>query len=135
MDTLQAAILLAKLEIFADEVESRSRIGARYSELLGSTVVTPHVEARNTSVFAQYTIQVSDRDSVQKMLQEQGIPTAVHYPVPLHRQPVFANLNLPAGSFPVSEAAAARVMSLPMHPYLSEDELVYISSAVKGACS
>lgn len=135
MDTLQAAILLAKLDIFADEVESRFRIGSRYSELLGNNVVTPHVNTYNTSVFAQYTIQVNGRENVQKMLQEQGVPTAVHYPVPLHLQPVFANLNLPAGSFPISEAAAARVMSLPMHPYLSEEELVYISSAVKGVCS
>ena len=133
MDTLQAAVLLAKLEVFADEVETRNRTGARYSELLGDAVVTPYVEPHNTSVYAQYTVQVDHREAVQGKLQEAGIPTAVHYPIPLHRQPVFEGLNLPEGSYPVSESVARRVLSLPMHPYLTEDELVRIAAAVKEA--
>ena len=130
MDTLQAAVLLAKLEVFADEVEARARIAARYGELLRDAVETPHVEPHNTSVYAQYTVEVDDREAVQGKLREEGIPTAVHYPVPLHLQPVFAGLNLPEGSFPVAESAARRVLSLPMHPYLTDAELVRIASAV-----
>lgn len=134
MDTLQAAVLLAKMEVFADEVETRNRIGARYGELLGDAVVTPYVEPHNTSVYAQYTVQVEHREAVREKLQEAGIPTAVHYPIPLHQQPVFAGLNLPEGSLPVSGHAAKRVMSLPMHPYLMDVELIRIASAVEEAC-
>ena len=134
MDTLQAAVLLAKLELFAEEVEARDRIGARYSELLRHAVATPYVESHNTSVYAQYTVQVDHRDAVQGKLREEGIPTAIHYPIPLHRQPVFAGLNLPEGNFPVAESAAKRVLSLPMHPYLTEDELVKISSVLAKGC-
>lgn len=133
MDTLQAAILLAKLDVFADEVASRARIGGRYSELLQDLVVTPAIAPEATSVYAQYTVQVENRDAVQKKLADRGIPTAVHYPVPLHLQPVFAGLGLPRGSFPVAEAAGARVMSLPMHPYLEEEALVDIAGALREA--
>ena len=131
LDSLQAAVLLAKMEIFEDEVVQRARIGARYSELLGATVVTPALRDGNSSVYAQYTVQVDNRDAVQQQLQTQGIPTAVHYPVPLHLQPVFDYLGKPVGSFPVAEAAAKRVMSLPMHPYLSEAELAIIATALQ----
>ncbi len=134
LDTLQAAVLLAKLEVFDSEVEARSRIGARYSELLKDSVGTPSLAPENTSVYAQYTVQVDNRDHVQKKLQEQGIPTAVHYPVPLHLQPVFSGMGVGEGSFPVAEASARRVMSLPMHPYLTEAELIVIADSVKGAC-
>lgn len=120
LDTLQAAVLLAKLDVFSEEVIWRERIGARYSALLKDFVVTPFLAPNNTSVYAQYTIEVDNRTTVQQKLQAQGIPTAVHYPVPLHLQPVFAGLGLGAGCFPVAEAAARRVMSLPMHPYLNE---------------
>jgi UDP-2-acetamido-2-deoxy-ribo-hexuluronate aminotransferase len=125
--------LLAKLEVFADEVAARQRIGQRYSSLLQGTVTTPTIEPENTSVYAQYTIQVDDREKVQKMLESKGIPTVVHYPTPLNLQPVFASLNLGEGSFPVSEAASRRVMSLPMHPYLSEAQQDRIVAAVKQA--
>jgi len=135
LDTFQAAVLLAKLELFDYEVEARARIGARYSELLKDAVVTPSIEPLNTSVYAQYTVQVDSRELVQTKLQEQGIPTAVHYPVPLHLQPVFSGLGMGEGSFPVAEAAAKRVMSLPMHPYLTEEDLAFIAGAVKGVCS
>ena len=133
MDTLQGAVLLAKLEIFAEEVSERGRIGARYSELLRDAIVTPYIEPHNTSVYAQYTVQVENREAVQEALRREGIPTAVHYPIPLHLQPVFAGLNLTEGSFPVAESVAKRVLSLPMHPYLTEDEMVRIAAAVKEA--
>jgi len=112
MDTMQAAILLAKLEIFPEEVEARQRIGSRYSELLDGIVTTPYIESFNTSVYAQYTVQVENREQVQARLKEAGIPTAVHYPVPLNRQPALACSE----RFSRSEHAAERVMSLPMHP-------------------
>ena len=128
MDTLQAAVVLAKLGVFADEVEARNRIGVRYSELLGDAVVAPYVEPHNTSVYAQYTVQVNNREAIQKTLHGKGVPTAVHYPVPLHLQPVFSKLKLPKGSFPVAESVAKRVLSLPMHPYLTDEELLKITS-------
>ena len=126
LHTLQAAILLAKLEAFPEEMELRQEVAARYNELLGDMVITPYIEPHNLSAFAQYTIEVENRETIQAGLKEKGIPTAVHYPVPLHLQPVFANLGYRSGSFPVSEAAAKRVLSLPMHPYLeaSEQQLI-----------
>ena len=133
LDTLQAAILLAKLELFPEEVASRERIGARYTELLKEIVVTPVVESHNTSVYAQYTVQVNNRDAVQAFCKEKGIPTAVHYPVPLHLQPAFAHLGFVQGRFPVAEAAAQRVMSLPMHQYLSDVEMERIVTALREA--
>ncbi len=135
MDTLQAAVLLAKFDVFPGEVATRSGIGARYTELLRDAVVTPYIEVHNTSVYAQYTVQVDDREDIQKTLLNKGIPTAIHYPIPLHRQPVFAGLNLSEGSFPVAEAAAKRVLSLPMHPYLEDGELCRITSEIMKTCA
>jgi dTDP-4-amino-4,6-dideoxygalactose transaminase len=140
--TIQAAIVLAKLEVFADEVEARMRIGARYTELLKGQcpeVTPPHIAAGNGSVYAQYTIQVEDRDAVAEHLRKAGIPTAIHYPVPLHLQPAFASLGMGNGSLPVAEAVAARVLSLPMHPYLDEsvqDQIVArIGAAMEAPAS
>jgi UDP-2-acetamido-2-deoxy-ribo-hexuluronate aminotransferase len=133
IDTIQAAVLLAKLEIFPREVEARKRIGAMYTDLLKDLVWTPVIEHFNTSVFAQFTVQVDQRDTVQQRLKSLGIPTAVHYPIPLHLQTVFAGLGLPVGSFPVAEAASQRVMSLPMHPYIADHELEQIAHAIKEA--
>ena len=139
LDTLQAAILLAKFEIFADEVEARNRIGQRYSELFGqldnSHIITPGIEPFNTCVYAQYTVQVEGREQIQAQLQAQGIPTAVHYPVPLHLQPAFAGLNQGEGSFPVAEAIAKRVMSLPMHPYMTDQDQHWVMEALLESLS
>jgi UDP-2-acetamido-2-deoxy-ribo-hexuluronate aminotransferase len=143
LDTLQAAVLLAKMEIFDDEVKARERIGQRYSDLIAEAfagvddpkhrVVTPFVAPGCTSVYAQYTVQVEDRPRVEAGMKARGIPTAVHYPVPLHFQPVFAGLGQGAGSCPVAEAAAERVISLPMHPYLTEEQQVRVVGALKDA--
>ncbi|MBL8022439.1 MAG: DegT/DnrJ/EryC1/StrS family aminotransferase [Leptospirales bacterium] len=135
IDTLQAAILLAKFQVFPDEVERRMRIGERYSDLLRGSCEVPFIEPGNTSVFGQYTIQVDDRETVQKKLQAAGVPTAVHYPLPLHLQPVFRSPHLPEGTFPIAESAARRVLSLPMHPYLSDVDQDQVVSAVKDALS
>lgn len=121
MDTIQAAILLAKFEVFPDEVVARERIGARYTQRIAErcpSVVTPTVPRTNMSVYAQYTVQVENRAEVSQYLNSRGVPTAVHYPMPLHRQPAFAFLGLGPGSFPVAEQAAGNVLSLPMHPNL-----------------
>jgi len=133
LDTIQAAILLAKLDVFNEELASRQQAAAMYNNLLRDTVQTPIVRDGYTSPYAQYTIEVDERDTLQRALQQAGIPTAVHYPVPLHLQPVFANLNLNEGSYPRSERAGNRVLSLPMHPYLDADQINQIADAVRHA--
>lgn len=133
LDTIQAAVLLAKMPSFADEVAARERIGARYSELLQDVVRVPTLAQGSSSVYAQYTIEVDNRDAVLAQLKDAGVPTAVHYPVPLNLQPAFADLNQPAGSFPHSERAANRVLSLPMHPFLDEATQDVIVAAVRRA--
>lgn len=120
MDTLQAAILLVKLGLFPEEIILRQKVGKRYTKRLKHHVLTPMIGTHSTSVYAQYTIQVEDRDRLREMLESRGIPTAIHYPLPLHRQEAFSYLKKKEGSFPVSELAAKRVLSLPMHPYLDE---------------
>jgi len=132
-DTLQAAILLPKLAHFPQEVEARGRIGARYSELLKDVCITPQIRSGNTHVYAQYTIRVPNRDQVAEKLKAKGIPTAVYYPKCLHEQPVFAPLGYKWGDFPASEKASREVLSLPMHPFLTEKEQDKIVEAVKEA--
>ena len=117
------------------EVEARGRLAALYNERFADRFVTPFVAPGNTSVYAQYTLQVDNRDELQAALKDTGVPTAVHYPVPLNLQPVFANLGQPEGSFPVAEGLAKRVISLPMSPYLAEEDLHLIADAVLSAAS
>jgi UDP-2-acetamido-2-deoxy-ribo-hexuluronate aminotransferase len=137
LDTLQAAILLAKLDIFDEELVARGEIADRYTALLKDAVHTPAVLPDRTSVWAQYTIEVADREAVESALHGAEIPTAVHYPMPLHLQPVFAELSQSMGwqrgSFPHAENAAERVLSLPMHPYLQPPQMERIAEAVKTA--
>lgn len=123
MDTIQAAVILAKLEQFDWEVERRVAIGARYLERLTgvNSIQLPVVRPDRTSVWAQFTIQVADREGVVAALKASGIPTAVHYPIPLHLQPAYRDLSRVSGSLTNAEAVSARVVSLPMHPYLSEE--------------
>lgn len=130
MDTIQAAVLLAKLEVFDEEVRRRAEVGSRYSELLSGKVKTPHILEGNTSVYAQYTIEIENRDAFQEEMKRHGVPTTIHYPEALHLQPAFAYLGHREGDFPMAEAAAKRVVSLPMHPYLTESDLARIADAV-----
>src|SRR5690554_531229 len=125
LDTLQATILLPKLEIFAEEIQLRQQVAAKYDQLLNQAGITttPFVEEHNTSVYAQYTIQVDNRDHVQAKLSEAGIPTAVHYPIPLNKQPAVADKN---AQLPVGDAVSEKVMSLPMHPYMSEEQVMQV---------
>jgi UDP-2-acetamido-2-deoxy-ribo-hexuluronate aminotransferase len=131
-DTLQAAIMLAKWQYFAEEVEARQRIGARYSSLLQDVCMPPAITPGNSHVYAQYTIRVPDREALGAALKEQGIPTAVYYPLCLHEQPVFASCGYRHGDFPEAERAAAGVISLPMHPHLDEVTQDRIVEAVKA---
>ncbi|WP_180161124.1 DegT/DnrJ/EryC1/StrS aminotransferase family protein [Acinetobacter sp. YH12064] len=129
LDTLQAAILLPKLEILDEEMQARQRVAETYTKLFNEAGVntTPCIETHNQSAWAQYTIQVENRDAVQAKLKEQGIPTAVHYPIPLNKQPAVANANV---SLLVGDAIAERVMSLPMHPYLTVEAQEKIVAAL-----
>jgi UDP-2-acetamido-2-deoxy-ribo-hexuluronate aminotransferase len=122
LDTLQAAVLLAKFSIFPEEIDLRQEVALRYSDLLSGLVETPRVPDDCTSAWAQYSILACDaaeRADFMAKLKEAGIPTAIYYPIPLHRQKAFANLGCTEGDFPVSEERARRIFSLPMHPYLA----------------
>lgn len=129
MDTLQCAIVLGKLERFDWEVEQRRTIGARYNEMFAGRVPTIVQRTDRTSVFAQYTVVVEQRDQVQQKLKESGVPTAVHYPIPLHRQAAYRDSSR-AGDLSVSDRMAARVMSLPMSPDLDQGTQDLIVEAV-----
>ncbi|HWR02979.1 MAG TPA: DegT/DnrJ/EryC1/StrS family aminotransferase [Humidesulfovibrio sp.] len=124
LDTMQAAVLLAKMDIFEDELRLRQEVAARYAQLLAKIpgLTLPHVPAGNLSVFAQYCIQAEStahRTELLAKLAKAGVPTSIYYPVPLHLQPAYANLAYAAGTLPVSEAVAGRIFSIPMHPYLT----------------
>ncbi|MDG2960571.1 DegT/DnrJ/EryC1/StrS aminotransferase family protein [Bisgaard Taxon 10/6] len=121
LDTLQAAILLPKLAILDDEISARQRVAENYTRLFNQAGInsTPFIEAHNQSAWAQYTIQVDNRAEVQEKLKTLGIPTAVHYPIPLNKQPAVADSCI---HLPVGDLIAERVMSLPMHPYLTSEE-------------
>jgi dTDP-4-amino-4,6-dideoxygalactose transaminase len=121
LDTLQAAILLEKLKIFPDEIEARQRVAARYGEGLGDVVRVPEVPADRTSVWAQYTVVLErgSRDALAAALAAEGIPSAIYYPTPLHRQTAYRHYPCAAGGLPVAERLAQQVLSLPMHPYLA----------------
>jgi len=133
MDTLQCAIVLAKLTQFEWEMEQRLSIGRTYNQLIDDIgVERVRQKDDRTSVFGQYTILVDERDRIQAQLGEQGVPTAVHYPVPLNRQPAYHHLCC-ADCTPNADWAAARVMSLPMSPYLSEEAQIKIVNSLKIA--
>jgi dTDP-4-amino-4,6-dideoxygalactose transaminase len=120
LDTIQAAILIEKLKIFPDEIEARNRIARRYAEGLGDIVIVPKVPPGSTSVWAQYTIRVAGgrRDKLAAALKAEGIPTAIYYPIPLHRQQAYKHYPVGEGGVAVSDRLAAEVISLPMHAYL-----------------
>lgn len=133
LDAVQAAILNVKLKHFDKEVQARDEIGLRYNDLLEDAgVITPSIKEGNTSVFAQYSIRVENREAMVAKLSAQEIPTAVHYPVPLHLQEAFASLGYSEGDFPISEKVATQIMSLPMSPYLTEVQQDFIVQAIKG---
>jgi len=144
MDTIQAAILLAKMEIFPEEVEARQQVGARYNALIeqycsgageegvdtSQSIIPPFIESGNTSVYAQYTVLANSREELQQAFRKEDIPTAVHYPVPLNQQPC---LETDEFDMPVSRELSGKVISLPMHPYLAGDDQLRIVKVLCGA--
>jgi len=133
MDTLQAAVLLAKLDIFNDELQHRAQVATWYKEALSHIpdVTLPYVDSNGTSVFAQYTISLDNRDGLAEKLAAQQIPTAVHYPLPINQQPIFSEKSKTI--FVHSDEAAKRVLSLPFHPYLEKDSVQKIADAIAAA--
>ncbi len=137
LDTVQAAVLLEKLKIFPEEIEARQRVADRYAAGLGSVCTVPDVVAGGTSVWAQYTVRFPglDRNTIAKRLKERGVPTAVYYPKPLHRQPAYQDFPVAGNGLPVSDRASMEVLSLPMHPYLEEEVQAMIVKTVMEVAS
>lgn len=140
LDTMQAAVLLAKLDIFAEELDLRQKMAEVYRDLLedkSSPVICPSVPRAYFSSWAQYSVLARDgigRSTLQEKLKEEGIPTAIYYPRPLHLQRAFAELGYREGDFPVSEDCARRIFSLPMHPYLRDEDQERIAAVLKSSC-
>jgi len=132
LDTLQAAILLPKLDLLSEEVDLRNQVAANYTLKLSEAGIysTPHVEEHNISAWAQYTIRVKNREKIQQKLKHEGIPSAVHYPIPLNKQPAVADTQ---AVLPVGDSVAEEVMSLPMSPYLSENTVRRVVDALKSS--
>jgi len=133
LDTLQAAVLLAKLEIFADELAARERWATRYDSQLGKAVIRPARPAGMASAWAQYSVRVPRRDAIRQALGEAGIPTAIYYPKPLHFQPAYERFGQGSGSLPVSERICQEILALPMHPYLDDALVDRIAATLKAA--
>jgi dTDP-4-amino-4,6-dideoxygalactose transaminase len=135
LDTIQAAVLIEKLKIFPEEIAARQRVAARYAAGLADVATIPAVADGSTSVWAQYTIRLAPgrRDALAQSLERQGIPTAVYYPIPLHRQQPYRNFPVADGGAPISERLAGEVISLPMHAYLDAPTQDRIIASVRRA--
>jgi dTDP-4-amino-4,6-dideoxygalactose transaminase len=135
LDTIQAAVLIEKLKIFPDEIAARNRVATRYSDALADVAIVPRAGNESTSVWAQYTIRVKPgkRDALVAALKVQGIPTAIYYGRPLHRQPAYRHFPLAEGGVPVSDRLAGEVLSLPMHAYLEPPVQNHIIESVRRA--
>lgn len=133
LDTLQAAVLLAKMDFFPAEVESRQRVAAQYSEALDGVVETPVVPSDCLSAWAQYSVRHESRDDIIVKLREKGVPAMVYYPRPLHLLGAYAHLAYQEGDLPVCESVSKTIFSLPMHPYLTQEDTIFIAECVKDA--
>jgi len=134
MDTLQCAIVDVKLKYYKKDLALRQDVARKYNEKLimeNGELTLPYIDKNCTSAFAQYSVRVKNRDELQVKLKEQGIPTAVHYPMPLHLQECFAYLGYKKGDFPIAEKTSKEIMSLPMNPYIRDEEIEYISENFK----
>jgi UDP-2-acetamido-2-deoxy-ribo-hexuluronate aminotransferase len=132
-DTVQAAVILAKLDVFERELERRQAVAEAYTVALAGAVETPEIPAGYRSAWAQYTILSDRRDAIAAALKEEGIPTAIYYPIPMHLQEAYSAYGAGEGSCPVSERLAKRVLSLPMHPYLEAANIARIAEIVRRA--
>jgi UDP-2-acetamido-2-deoxy-ribo-hexuluronate aminotransferase len=131
MDTLQCAIVNVKLKHYKKDLALRQEVAQKYTDALHIKDITlPYLAQDTTSAWAQYSIRVKNRDEVQSKLKEQGVPTAVHYPMPLHLQECFEYLGYKKGDFPISERVSQEIMSLPMNPYVKDEEIEYISQSL-----
>jgi len=127
MDTLQCAIVNVKLKYYAKDLALRQEVASKYSTVLeNKELIVPFVDSNATSAWAQYSVRVQNRDELQLKLKEKGIPTAVHYPMPLHLQECFSYLGQGKGSFPICEQVSNEILSLPMNPYVRDEEIEYI---------
>ncbi len=135
LDSIQAAILSVKLSVFNDELEARTRVASAYDAALEDLVTTPKRIAGRQSAWAQYTIKTDKRDAVRETLSEAGIPTMIYYPKPMHLQAPYLPHGGGEGSLPASETICHEVMSLPMHPYLTDDDVGRIADLVRKAVS
>jgi len=131
MDTLQCAVVSVKLKHYAKDLALRQSVATKYTNALeNKDLILPFIDKRASSAWAQYSIRVKNREGMQKHLKVQGIPTAIHYPMPLHLQGCFTYLGYTRGDFPIAEQVSKEIMSLPMNPYVSDDEIGYISSTL-----
>lgn len=133
LDTIQAAALNCKLDIFADELKARNSAAERYNRLIGEHIQKPYIPDGYTSIYAQYTVILPDyvdRSQLMESMRSQGIPTMIYYERPLHLQKALAYLGYKQGDFPIAEKISSRALSLPMHPYLTEDEIEMIAHAL-----
>ncbi|RBQ29247.1 DegT/DnrJ/EryC1/StrS family aminotransferase [Aliarcobacter vitoriensis] len=128
LDTIQAAVLNVKLKYYKKDLAKRAEVASKYTKALEnkSNLILPYVDTKSTSAWAQYSIRVKNRDEIQNKLKKVGIPTAVHYPMPLHLQECFKYLGYNKGDFPISEVVSEEIMSLPMNPYITDEEIEYI---------
>jgi len=127
LDTIQAAILNVKLKYYDKDLRLRQEVAEKYTKALkNKKIILPFVDKNTTSVYAQYSVRVRDRSKIQEILKMQGIPTVVHYPMPIHLQECFRYLGYKKGDFPISEMISNEIMSLPMNPYLTDEEIDYI---------
>jgi UDP-2-acetamido-2-deoxy-ribo-hexuluronate aminotransferase len=133
MDTIQCAIVDVKLKYYEKDLKLRQEVAQKYNSKLNihnSKLILPFIDENYTSAFAQYSVRVKNRDEVQAKLKEQDIPTAVHYPMPLHLQECFEYLGYTKGDFPIAEKISSEIMSLPMNPYISDEEIEYIAKVM-----
>lgn len=133
LDTMQAAILIEKLAIFGEEIEARNRVAARYQSALPSSVRVQKVPEGYRSVWAQYTLVVKDRAVVEAVCKEAGVATAVYYPLPMHQQTGYKSYPLAGNGLPVSESLSKNVISIPMHPYLTDEQIDRVVATVTSA--
>ena len=134
LDTIQAAILLAKLEIFDDEIKSRNQIAKMYNKHLSEVLITPYVRPNNISAWAQYSVLAKnerEREIIQAYLKDNGVPTAIYYPTPLHKQTAYKYLGQSRRGLNISEEVSKRIFSLPMHPYIDEKSILKITNLIK----
>jgi UDP-2-acetamido-2-deoxy-ribo-hexuluronate aminotransferase len=135
LDAIQAAVLRVKLKHFNEELENRQQVAGWYTEALTGMVVTPEIKDGNTCSWAQYTVRSDKREQIIDHLKKKGIPVAIHYPLPVHKQEAYSNQQLADKDFPVAVRMSREVFSLPMHPFLTREESQQVASAIEEALS